>query len=86
MSKRDYAKTQIDVLPDSALDKVLEFISFQIYSLGLTAVVANGQDETNAWDEFDRIVTESSDENELLSADAFARIASGRELINFREV
>jgi hypothetical protein len=35
MSSRDYAKAQIDILPDDAIEKVLEFISFQRYSLGL---------------------------------------------------
>jgi hypothetical protein len=35
MSNRDYAKAQIDILPDGAIEKVLEFISFQKYSLGL---------------------------------------------------
>ncbi|MCL1819060.1 MAG: hypothetical protein FWG36_00225 [Oscillospiraceae bacterium] len=35
MSNRDYAKIQIDTLPESALEKVIEFISFQRYSLGL---------------------------------------------------
>jgi len=35
MSIRDYAKTQIDVLPDSALAKVIEFITFQRFTLGL---------------------------------------------------
>jgi len=35
MSTRDFAKTQIDVLPDSAVEKVLEFITFQRFSLGL---------------------------------------------------
>jgi hypothetical protein len=35
MSNRDYAKAQLDALPDGAIEKVLEFISFQKYSLGL---------------------------------------------------
>ena len=35
MSDRDYAKTQIDILPDNAVERVLEFISFQRFSLGL---------------------------------------------------
>jgi len=35
MSSRDYAKTQIDTLPDRAVEKIIEFISFQRYSLGL---------------------------------------------------
>jgi hypothetical protein len=35
MSNREYAKTQIDILPDNAVEKVIEFISFQRYSLGL---------------------------------------------------
>ena len=86
MSNRDFAKTQIDVLPDSAVDKVIEFISFQIYSLGLTGNVVNVQDVVNTWAEFDRIVAESSDEDELLNDEAFARNSGGRELISFSEV
>ena len=35
MCSREYAKTQIDVLPDNAVEKVLEFITFQRFSLGL---------------------------------------------------
>ncbi len=35
MTNRDYAKAQLDALPENAIDKVLEFISFQKYSLGL---------------------------------------------------
>ncbi len=35
MINHDYVKTQIDTLPEGALEKVLEFISFQKYSLGL---------------------------------------------------
>jgi len=32
---RDYAKTQIDVLPDNAIAKIIEFITYQRFSLGL---------------------------------------------------
>ena len=35
MSKREYVKEQIDILPEIAVEKVIEFISFQKYSLGL---------------------------------------------------
>jgi hypothetical protein len=35
MSSRDYAKLQIDTLPDGAVEKVIEYISFQRYTLGL---------------------------------------------------
>ena len=35
MTGRDYAKAQIDTLPENVIDKVVEFISFQKYSLGL---------------------------------------------------
>ena len=35
VSNRDYAKTQIDILPDGVVEKIIEFISFQKYSLGL---------------------------------------------------
>ena len=35
MSNRDYAKTQIDMLPDNVIEKIIEFISFQRYSLGM---------------------------------------------------
>jgi hypothetical protein len=35
MSSREYIVSQLDTLPEAALDKVQEFISFQLYSLGL---------------------------------------------------
>ena len=35
MTTREYVKTQIDILPEIAIDKVREFILFQRYSLGL---------------------------------------------------
>ena len=35
MSSRDYITRKLDTLPDSVLDKVQEFISFQLYSLGM---------------------------------------------------
>jgi hypothetical protein len=35
MSRKELLITQIDSLPDSAIEKVLEFVSFQRYSLGL---------------------------------------------------
>jgi len=35
MSNRDYLKIQIDALPENIVEKVIEFISFQRFSLGL---------------------------------------------------
>ena len=35
MSRKELLMTQIDSLPDSVIGKVLEFVSFQRYSLGL---------------------------------------------------
>ena len=35
MSSREYVKSKIDTLPESVIDKVQEFISFQLYSLGI---------------------------------------------------
>lgn len=35
MTNREYAKTQIDVLPEKTIEKIVEFISFQKYRLGL---------------------------------------------------
>jgi hypothetical protein len=35
MRRRELLMTQIDSLPDSVVEKVLEFVSFQRYSLGL---------------------------------------------------
>jgi len=35
MNARDYVKTQIDILPETAIDRIIEFISFQKYRLGL---------------------------------------------------
>jgi hypothetical protein len=32
--RRDLAKSRIDRLPETAIDKVLDFISYQAYSLG----------------------------------------------------
>ena len=34
MILRDYAKSQIDTLPDKAIEKIVDFISFQRFSLG----------------------------------------------------
>ncbi|MDR2558359.1 MAG: hypothetical protein LBC86_02275 [Oscillospiraceae bacterium] len=35
MSNRDYARTQIDTLPEDIIEKLVEFISFQKFNLGL---------------------------------------------------
>ena len=35
MTNREYVKAQIDTLPENAIEKLIEFISFQKYSLGL---------------------------------------------------
>jgi len=35
MTKREYINTQLDALPENAIEKIIEFISFQKYSLGL---------------------------------------------------
>jgi hypothetical protein len=35
MTDRDYIKTQIDILPDTELKKLIEFIAFRKYSLGI---------------------------------------------------
>ena len=35
MSSREYIKSEIDTLPDSVINKILEFISFQKFSIGL---------------------------------------------------
>jgi hypothetical protein len=35
MQSREYAKTQIDILPETEIEKVIEFISFRKYSIGL---------------------------------------------------
>jgi len=35
VTKRDYVKIQIDTLPESVVERVIEFISFQKYRLGL---------------------------------------------------
>ena len=34
MSKLEYAKAQLDVLPESIVSKVVEFIDFQRFTLG----------------------------------------------------
>ena len=35
MSSRDYVKTQIDILPEDVVEKVIEFISFQKFNIGM---------------------------------------------------
>ena len=35
MSRKELLMAQVDLLPDPVVEKVLEFISFQRYSLGL---------------------------------------------------
>ena len=35
MSNREYIKLQIDSLPDSAVEKIVEFIAYQKFTLGL---------------------------------------------------
>jgi len=35
MSKRDYIKEQIDILPEDILENLMDFISFQKRSLGM---------------------------------------------------
>jgi len=35
MVNHEYVKTKIDELPESALEKILEFITFQRFTLGL---------------------------------------------------
>ena len=35
MSNRDFVISHVDRLPDSALERVREFIAFQMFSLGL---------------------------------------------------
>ncbi|MCL2099411.1 MAG: hypothetical protein FWH24_03115 [Oscillospiraceae bacterium] len=35
MMNREYIKNQIDTLPESALEKLAEFITFQRFTLGL---------------------------------------------------
>jgi hypothetical protein len=35
MTSVEYAKNQLDLLPESAIEKIIEFISFQRFTLGL---------------------------------------------------
>ena len=35
MTNIEYVKTQLESLPDSAIDKIIEFINFQRFTLGL---------------------------------------------------
>ncbi|MCL2517942.1 MAG: hypothetical protein FWF15_05205 [Oscillospiraceae bacterium] len=35
MTNREYIKTQIDDLPEGVLNKIIEFITFQKFTLGL---------------------------------------------------
>ena len=86
MCIRELVKAQIDTLPDSVLDRTLEFISFQQYTLGLRdgeAAHPSTQQRPDRWDEPDRIGDESSDENAHLGDADFARRAE--ELENIRQ-
>jgi hypothetical protein len=35
MTSIEYAKTQLDLLPESTIEKIIEFIKFQRFTLGL---------------------------------------------------
>ena len=35
MSSREFIRTQIDVLPDTIIEKVQDFIAYQLFTLGL---------------------------------------------------
>ena len=35
MSNREYAKTQIDTLPDNVVEKIVDYILYQRYCIGL---------------------------------------------------
>ncbi|MDR1565349.1 MAG: hypothetical protein LBS74_10365 [Oscillospiraceae bacterium] len=35
MTSREYVKKEIDLLPDSVIERIQEFISFQRYSMGI---------------------------------------------------
>ena len=35
MPRREYLKNQIDILPDSVIDKIQEYIAFQKFAIGL---------------------------------------------------
>ena len=35
MSGRDYVKIQIETLPDDIIEKIIEFISFQKFTIGM---------------------------------------------------
>ena len=79
MSNRDIVKTQIDVLPDSAVDKVIEFISFQLYILGMT----NDTKPLNTWSQLDTLVAQL---DVLPDFADFPRCDNERKLIDFAEV
>ena len=94
MSNRDFAKIQIDVLPDSAVDKVIEFMSFQLYSLGITTdgtnalqtthrPVESDQKVSSTWDKLDEVISHM----DILPDFAdFSRCDNERKLIDFAEV
>ncbi|MDR2599605.1 MAG: hypothetical protein LBC73_04955 [Oscillospiraceae bacterium] len=85
MSNRDFAKTQIDALPDSAIDKVTDFISYLFFSLGVTGsrVDSAKQKKTNTWDKLDVVVSQM---DELPCLEDFLRCDIGRGLISIEEV
>ena len=85
VSNRDLAKMQIDVLPDSAVDRVIEFISYQLFIIGQEKVSTDIENKARAktWAELDTII-ESMDE--LPAFEDFAKADFGRDVINFCEV
>ena len=93
MSNRDLAKIQIDVLPDSAVDRVIEFISYQLFIIGHKAdempsqmkapTAIENQARAKTWAELDAII-ESMDE--LPAFEDFTKADYGRNVIDFCEI
>jgi len=92
MNNRDFAKTQIDALPDSAVDRVVEFISYQLFILGQkTGSAPRGDAPTDSktktraeiWAELNAVIASM---DELPAFENFPRADFGRDLINFGEV
>ena len=83
MSKRDIAKTQIDLLPDSAVEKVVEFISFQLFSLGLVTNDTTFNKNPNTWSELDTIISQM---DVLPSLDDYPRCDIGRDIVDLAGV
>ena len=81
MGNREYVKTQIDVLPDSAVDQVIDYVSYLLFSIrtGSNKVDTTIKTNQNTWAELDNIISQM---DELPRVEDFPRCEFGRELVD----